>query len=262
MIDILLDLQKDTKEATITLKKLSQDVEALSKDVKEVKSVFIAHSRRILALETTTDYHKKKLDEIETKVNVNNKRQDAEIIHLRNEILAQRNIENLRYSIISGMKIPEDASKDQIMIEVEKVLNLAGIDLNRVEDAKIIPWRTNSVVKCRFTSAAVVRSLLRNSSKLKGTEVYIQQELSVDQRRVRNFAIESGKCIIADDQSLNFSINSWRYLIIKSGDGVKEFLYESFLYGAAIVKAKHEWVYPPTTRKKNIPAQQAGVSQT
>ncbi|CAG7819225.1 unnamed protein product [Allacma fusca] len=146
------------------------------------------------------------------------------------------------------------------MIEVEKVLNLTGIDLNCVEDAKIIPWRTNSAVKCRFNSAATVRSLLKNSSKLKGTEFYIQQELSVDQRRVRNFAIESGKCIIADDQSLNFSMKSWRYLIIKSGDGVKEFLYESD--GTAIVKARHEWVYPATTRKKNIPAPQAGVSQT
>ncbi|CAG7819224.1 unnamed protein product [Allacma fusca] len=89
MIYILLDPQKDSKEAKITLKKLSQDVEALSKDVKEVKSVVIAHSKRILALETTTDSHKKKLDEIETKDNVHNKRQDAEIIHLRNEILAQ-----------------------------------------------------------------------------------------------------------------------------------------------------------------------------
>ncbi|CAG7728370.1 unnamed protein product [Allacma fusca] len=123
------------------------------------------------------------------------------------------------------MKISKDASKDQIMIEVEKVLNLTGIDVYCVEDAKIIPWRANSAVKCRYTSAAIVRSLLKNSPKLKGTEFYIQQELSVDQRKSRN--------------------------------GVKEFLYES--NGATIAKAGHEWVYHPTTRKKNIPAPQAGA---
>ncbi|CAG7832177.1 unnamed protein product [Allacma fusca] len=74
MIDILLDLQKDSKDPKFTSKKLSQTVEALSKDVKEIKSVVIPHSKRILALETTADSSKEKLDEIEAKVIVNNKR--------------------------------------------------------------------------------------------------------------------------------------------------------------------------------------------
>ncbi|CAG7711734.1 unnamed protein product [Allacma fusca] len=208
--DILLDLRKDVKVSKNTLEKLTLDVNLISKSL---------------------DTQRKRMDTLEKKVDSSLSKQDAEIVHLRNDLIQQKCAANSRNAIISGVKLNQGASNDEILKAIDPVISATSIASTQIEKADALPWSGGFAVKVIFRDSASCGTLLRNSFKLKGSNYHVRPDLSPEQRAVKAHLIEF--------------------------DGSGQKFFESD--GTKAVRAKKEWIPAPRVKKTMVTP---GSSQT
>ncbi|CAG7730818.1 unnamed protein product [Allacma fusca] len=203
----LAKLETDSQAAKSTL-------ETVSKDIKSIRDTMVVHTKKIEHLEKRAE-----------KTEATQSRHNAEIIHLKNEVLQLKNAGNLSFAIISGVNIQKLAGKDVIISSIQGVLSLTGLTAADVEDASTFNLGKEVAIKCKFRNPGLVGRLLKNAYHLKGSNFRVQPDLSPDQRAVRKHLLSFAKDLCTNKPDYSFQMKSWRYLMVKSG--MREMYYES-----------------------------------
>lgn len=188
----------------------SQKTKEMKSESNLISSMTISQFRAMFKEEIKSLATKEDLSLIEDKVEDTNKKVD----HLEKRIEYLEKKEKSQNIIISG--VVNKSAKDEIIQEVGKIIfgNLKIQDQNAIMDVRKLSERNGKMlVWARMRNIEIVEEIFKRTKELKGTTVYIDRDLTIQEREMKKRLLNIKSKILMVDKSKRVTVRRNKIIV-------------------------------------------------